>query len=500
MQRNNNTLYCKLKWCFMLFAVIVFALLWLLQTVFLQKIYNAVAEIKLRRTAEKLEEQKESDKFLQMIDEAAQGNSYMIFVLKEDGTILYHSDAYNNMYRYNSSLNTDDRNPYRIGSEEDSENTEGEAYSWKSGAAHNLPDGFENLLQSISGKEIAEMYTDDGTAFLYLRRVENCRAFSGQNVLLSINYSFVSVAGTVRIIRLELVALFLLVLLIAAIAAVKLSRHFAYPIEEISEKARLLSEYDKEVTFPRGFCLELDNLSGTLERAKHSLNLAEKTRRELLANITHDLRTPLTMIRGYSEMIRDISWDNEDDREHDLNVIINETDRLTGLVNEILEYSRIKECGYGAAAAKMEVFDLSQAWHEVAIQFEGVLHGLPFLLEEEVKSGVLVCGDRTQLVRAMYNLMDNALNHCSENGTIRVVIEKREGAGYFEVSNDGERIEEEDLPYVWDRYYTSRKRKNKNTVSGLGLAITKEILESHRADYGVISADRTTFWFSVTES
>ena len=94
--------------------------------------------------------------------------------------------------------------------------------------------------------------------------------------------------------------------------------------------------------FEKGFCSELDELSDTLDQTAFDLAQAENFRQELLANVSHDLRTPLTMIKGYAEMVRDISWEDEEKREADLAIIIREVDRLTGLVNEILEYSALQ--------------------------------------------------------------------------------------------------------------------------------------------------------------
>ena len=205
--------------------------------------------------------------------------------------------------------------------------------------------------------------------------------------------------------------------------------------------------------------------------------------KELLANVSHDLRTPLTMIRGYAEMVRDISWSDDNQREADIAVILDETDRLNALVNEILEYSKLAEKG-GADEMFTEV-DFGALAKSVADRFEPLFSHDGGVIERNIEEGCIVNGNEQMLERVVYNLIDNAIRHSGEAKKISVrvisgksVIDMGAGPVIFEVRDYGEGIDESELPHIWEKYYTSRMRDGKG-VSGLGLAIVKQITEIH---------------------
>ena len=225
-----------------------------------------------------------------------------------------------------------------------------------------------------------------------------------------------------------------------------------------------------------------------------SLERAKNAQREFLANVSHDLRTPLTMIRGYAEMVKEISWSDEEKREKDLDIITREADRLTALVNEILDFSAMQA---DSSVKEYEKIDLSRAAREVIGQFAPFCEQNGFVIEAEVADGLMAAADEAQIKRVIYNFIDNAVNHTDKSKTIKVSLTTRDGSVRFAVTDYGKGIPEEDVPYIWDRYYTARNRKNKAAVSGLGLSIAKEILTAHRAKYGVDSKNNCTFWFKL---
>ena len=222
----------------------------------------------------------------------------------------------------------------------------------------------------------------------------------------------------------------------------------------------------------------------------------QNAQREFLANVSHDLRTPLTMIKGYAEMVKEISWSDAEKREKDLDIIMREADRLTALVNEILEFSSMQSDG---TAKEYGVIDLSGAARDVVGQFAPFCEQNGSTIEVEITDSLQAAADEAQIKRVMYNFIDNAVNHTDDSKKIRVSLMERDGSVRFEVTDYGEGIADEELPYVWDRYYTARSRKNKAVVSGLGLSIVKEILTAHRAKFGVDNKGCCTFWFELKD-
>ncbi|MGN0739119.1 MAG: sensor histidine kinase [Treponema sp.] len=226
----------------------------------------------------------------------------------------------------------------------------------------------------------------------------------------------------------------------------------------------------------------------------------QKARLELLANVSHDLRTPLTLIKGYAENIAEFSYKEEELCKRDVKIIIRETDRLSNLVNDILEYSFVQD---KAAALKNENFDLSQLAKECAVQFGEKVECVCVMEEtDRNENAFTVKGDKKQLSRVIYNFLDNAIRHSPNEEKVRLTICKtgmKKINVRLSVQNFGDPIKKQDIPLVWDRYFTASKRRATGEKSGLGLAIAKGILENQTTDYGVSSDEKngTVFWFEM---
>ena len=265
-------------------------------------------------------------------------------------------------------------------------------------------------------------------------------------------------------------------------------------MDQLSVQAKMLAADHYEPLFEKGFCRELDGLSDSLNETAEKLTEAKKYQKELLANVSHDLRTPLTMIKGYAEMVRDVSWEDEAQRAADTGVIIREADRLTALVNEILEYSSLQET---ESKKEFTEVDFSLLVNRVCDRFEPLLKKDGCELLRDIDEGCVVLGNSALLERAVYNLIDNASRHTGSSKKIDVSV-RSEANVLFEVKDYGEGIDEAELPHIWEKYYTSRQRGQKG-VSGLGLAIVKQIAEIHGAEYGVESRkqDGSRFWIAL---
>ncbi len=473
--KKRKSFGVKLWLWFVLFAAAIFLVLWLLQTVFLQSFYNDMAIHGVEKAAKEIAAHAGEADLYDVIDEVAGENSLLVFVTDGQRRILYSSDAYQGLYQEERR----NGNPYLAQDQE---------LSWEKGALRNLPDSYETLLEKMeAGEESAGFITEDNAAY-----VTGC-VLPGGNILY-ISMPLGTVGGTVRILRLQLVWVSVLSLVLGFVLAWVISKRFEKPVAQIAASAKEIAGGSFHPELPRGFCAELDELSDTLGETALRLEKAQNAQREFLANVSHDLRTPLTMIKGYAEMVKEISWSDAEKREKDLDIITREADRLTALVNEILDFSAMQS---NNAPQEYGVIDLSRAVRDVIEQFTPFCEQNGYAIEAEITDGVTARADETQLKRVIYNFIDNAVNHTDDSKKIKVSLTSSNGSARFAVTDYGKGIADEDLPYIWDRYYTARRRKNKAVVSGLGLSIAKEILTAHSARFGVDNKTGCTFWFEL---
>lgn len=478
--KKRKSFGVKLWLWFVLFSAVIFLVLWLLQTVFLQGFYNDMAIRGAEKATEKMAEHSLNADFYDVIDEMATENSLLVFVTDAEGNILYSADEYKNLYGSSSQTKQQNGNPYL---------SYDKVLNWEKGALRNLPYSYESLIAKLkeTGLNSVGFVTEDNTAYV----VGNVL---GNGNILYVSMPLGTVGGTVRILRLQLVWVSVLSLILGFAIAWAISRRFERPIEKIADSAREIAEGNFHSELPKGFCTELDELSDTLGETALSLEKAQNAQREFLANVSHDLRTPLTMIKGYAEMVKEISWSDEKKREKDLDVIIREADRLTALVNEILDFSAMQS---DSAPREYGVINLSRAVRDVVGQFAPFCEQNGFVIEAEIMDGITVSADEVQIKRVVYNFIDNAVNHTDESKKINVSLTAVDGSARFEVTDYGKGITDEELPYIWERYYTARNRKNKTVVSGLGLSIAKEILTAHGAKFGADNRNKCAFWFEL---
>ena len=480
--RKRRSFGVKLWLWFVLFSAVISLVLWLLQTVFLQSFYNGMAIRGAEKAAEKIAEHTADADLYDVIDQAAAENSLLVFVTDAGGNVLYSSDEYKRLYGNAEQEEHRNGNPWLASDA---------VINWEKGALRNLPYSYGSLLAKLkeSGTDSAGFVTEDNEAYVTGRALAD-------GTVLYISMPLGTVGGTVRILRLQLVWVSVLSLILGFFLAWVISKRFEKPIAEIADSAKEIAGGNFHPALPKGFCAELDELSDTLGETALRLEKAKNAQRDFLANVSHDLRTPLTMIKGYAEMVKEISWSDEEKREKDLDIIIREADRLTALVNEILDFSAMQT---DDAAQAFGVIDLSRATREVIGQFLPFCEQNGFVIEADIIDGITVSADEAQIKRVMYNFIDNAINHTDGSKKIKVSLTGKNGSVRFEVTDYGKGIADEDLPYIWDRYYTSRNRKNKAVVSGLGLSIAKEILTAHRAKFGVDNKGCCTFWFELKE-
>ena len=210
----------------------------------------------------------------------------------------------------------------------------------------------------------------------------------------------------------------------------------------------------------------------------------------------HDLRTPLTLIKGYAETVRDITGDDKAKRTEQCSIIVDETDRLSALVNSVMELSKVSS---GAEKLNPVDFDMSQLCFEVAGRYDAVCEQNGWTLQLEANKECMVRADPAMMERVLHNLLGNATHHMGADGVFVLrAIPMPNGGCRVEVEDHGPGIPPEELPHLFDRYYRARQDAGK-TGTGLGLSITKAILQQHDFPFGVNSTvgKGSTFWFEM---
>ena len=240
----------------------------------------------------------------------------------------------------------------------------------------------------------------------------------------------------------------------------------------------------------------MGQLAQDFNRMAAEVERTSQLQQELLANVSHDLRTPLTLIKGYAETIRDLTGNSAERRNAQLGIIIDETNRLSGLVNSVMELSRVRS---GSQKPQLVEFDMAQLCSEVAERYEAVCAQNGWTLEVQADDVCPVQADPAMMERVLHNLLGNASHHLGADGWFAVRCLPTPGGCRVEVQDHGPGIAADDLPRIFDRYYRSRSDSGK-TGTGLGLSITKAILQSHGADFGVDSTlgHGATFWFVLS--
>ncbi len=299
------------------------------------------------------------------------------------------------------------------------------------------------------------------------------------------------------IIKRQLMYISIIGIFVAIIMSIFLANKITEPIMRITKKAKKLGNGDYSVDFDTSGITELDELSNTLTQAKNELAKTDELRRDLMANVSHDLKTPLTMIKAYAEMIRDITYKDRAKMNENLEVIIDETDRLTLLVNDILELSRMQS---NSLRLNIETFDLCFEVKNILKKYEIIKKTEQYKFKVSMPKEAIVKADKKKINQVIYNLINNAINYTGDDKCVYINIKKQKKSVLVEIKDTGKGIRKEELPYIWDKYYKDDKNHQRNVIStGLGLSIVKQILEQHHFEYGVISVVKkgSTFYFRI---
>lgn len=476
---SNIRTHRPLKMRFKLFANLIFfiaialLLLWGMQIFLLDSFYYQLTKNSMASAATEIEEIYVSgtSDFSQRIYSIALNNEFCVSVFGPDGKLLSSANVGGGCIIHN----IDDKTLNDLyGKALD----EGGEYFHRAGLA-----GFQN--NAGPGKYIVR----DRILYISVRETA-----SGSLIML-----FDGATSPVSLIKAVLTMHLLLVSIVlsifAGLMANVLAKNLSQPIADVNRAAKKLTNGEYNVQFTGESYLEIYELSDTLNQTAKDLQRTERMQKDLIANISHDLRTPLTLITGYCEMMRDIEGENTPEN---MQVVLDETARLSSLVNDLIDLSK-----YESGAQKLDIasVDLDFLLLETVERYRKLMAGKEYTFVYDSVGPTFVNCDKKRILQVIYNLVNNAINYCGDDKTVILRLTDGEnGRKRVEVIDHGAGIAKDDLPLIFDRYYKVDKVHNRAiTGTGLGLSIVKNILESHGAVYGVQSelGKGSVFYFEI---
>lgn len=270
-----------------------------------------------------------------------------------------------------------------------------------------------------------------------------------------------------------------------SIGSYYLSNQFALPIMRMAHKAKQLSKNNLDVKFNSDEYAEVKQLSDTLNYAIDELKKTDNLRKEMLANVSHELKTPLTMIKSYTELIQDISGNDPTKRAEHLKVIHDEADRLEFLINDMMDYSKLES---GTMTYQKTTFDLVP----ILIRFKNSYSDKykDFTITLDSINEAIIYADQKRIEQVITNLLNNAINYSPTRKEINIKLTKAEENKFkLEIIDHGIGISKENIDKIFERHFRTANAKRTTVGSGIGLNIVKSILNYHGYEYGVSSTE-----------
>lgn len=480
--RRRLSLKVRLIGAFLLFTALMLVVLWLFQTVFLDDFYKVIKTRQIEKAANYICSNIEDDDIEEYMESIKDRNGMTVGVYDTSGELFRR--VYTSEYENSFGI---DIMPHEIYACYEKAKEEGGFV-----VVDNEQIFFENDF--LSGIDREDMPRFDYNTNSRLTCAEIVSISDGKEYMVILRSPIAPVSSTVETLQIQLIIVSVVLGGLGIILAVLVSAKISKPLSKTNKAAKELAKQNYGVTFADEGYKEIRELNSTLSYAAKELSAVDRLRRELISNISHDLRTPLTMISGYAEVMRDIPGENSPEN---LQVIIDESQRLSQLVTDLLDLSKLES---GNIPLARERFCLTDSIRSIFIRYEKLIADDECKISFEQDTDVDVIGDEIRLSQVIYNLINNAINYSNEDKTVTVRQIVTGDKVRIEISDKGEGIEKEDLPNIWDRYYrVDKEHKSAVIGSGLGLSIAKNVLIQHNARFGVKSAKGvgSTFWFEL---
>jgi len=469
--KHKTSIKWKIFSYFIGFSLISLMLLWIFQIVFLNDFYKFIKIHQLKAYAQYLSVNIDNITFDSSFGESLVEQDICISVFSETGNLEYSSDIIRNCIIHKMP-------PHALFSLAKELNDKNIDFIEQNN--NNMPFSQKLNLKDFSPGNI-----------LSVTKTTNV---TGNSYYIVLNSAIVPVSATVSTLRTQLIYVTLIMLILSFLLSISISKKISDPIIKINKNAQTLATGDYSIKFNNDAYKEIAELAETLNYTATELSKVENLRQELIANISHDLRTPLTMITGYGEVMRDLPGENTPEN---IQIIIDEAKRLTSLVNNVLDISKLQS---GVQTISLMPFNLTKLIEEILNRYNKLTEKDQYNISFEKDQEVLVNADEIRITQVLYNLLNNALTYTGEDKKVIIKQIAKDNKVRIEITDTGEGISEENLPYVWDRYYKVKgKHKRAQIGTGLGLSIVKEILKLHNTEFGVNSkvSEGSTFWFEL---
>ncbi len=457
MNIRKNSLGFKTFTYLIVFSVCILLLLWLFQIGFLKVFYERYQIKKIESVAENI--LSKEDDFLNNLETIAYNNEICISLYVNDQSVNYNS------LNKDCILNSQNAKIKTI----------------------------KNRIINSSKQKLlykVENPNNNSKSLIYGINLSN-----GVHIML--NTKLEDVGTTTYVLTSQLIYITLIVILLSILVSYFVGKMLNRPILSITKKARMMAAGDYDISNTKYNIYELDELNDVLNYACSEIKNTDELRRDLMANVSHDLKTPLTMIKAYAEMARDINNDDEEKRKENLNIIIDEADRLNVLVNDILDLSKLQN---NSSTLKLENYDLIEEIKAILKRYEIIKETENYQIILNSPDIAVVYADKIKINNCLYNLINNAINYTGDDLKVTINITAKKDTYLVEIIDTGKGISKEKLKLIWSKYYKDEKNHQRNIVgTGLGLSIVKEVLTKHNFKYGVKSKknEGSNFYFEI---
>lgn len=449
----------------------ILAMMWFFQIVLLSATFQDMKVTQIRSVADRVENGIRTDRFNLQIEIEAVRNQACGLVYNDDGVLLYQVDSLG----LGCVLN------------------ERELAS-----AAKIAEYIDVIKSDLNGEMVLTVENNVINQSMILYGREIISDFG--NFYIFLNTPLDPIDSTITIITNQFIYVTLIVFGVATVLAFYMAKRMANPIVRMNKSALDLAKGHYDVHFEPSEFEEITELATTLNHTSSELKKMDELRRDLIANVSHDIKTPLTMIKAYAEMIRDLSGDKKAKRDEHLGVILDEVTHLDALVKDMTQLTQLQS---NVLTMHQEPFDLVALTYKVVHLMEGLIDEQGIEIEFFVPEEVDVIGDRLKIQQVLYNFLSNAIKFVGDDKKLVIQILLDDDTARFEISDHGIGIQPEELQYIWDRYYKIDKHHARNPGgTGLGLSIASAILKAHDTDFGVESTlgEGSTFWFTLKQA